>query len=127
MVCSISVSIETRQSQTRDYLKAKKIIIFKFSYREDSLDILTAWKTSLKRQKIFVNENCLYPYLPVQKPTLRFLIKENACQKKPHFVEIAVQHGCSVNLLHVFRTPFPRNTSGWLLLNLVRQVDISHV
>ena len=31
--------------------------------------------------------------------------------------EIALRHGCSpVNLLHIFRTPFPRNTSGWLLL-----------
>ena len=28
-------------------------------------------------------------------------------------------HGCSpVNLLHIFRIPFPRNTSGWLLLNV---------
>ena len=33
------------------------------------------------------------------------------------FIEIALRHGCSpVNLLHIFRTPFPRNTSGWLLL-----------
>ena len=33
------------------------------------------------------------------------------------FIEIALRHGCSpVNLLHVFRTPFPRNTSEWLLL-----------
>ena len=28
-----------------------------------------------------------------------------------------LRHGCSpVNLLHIFRTPFPRNTFGWLLL-----------
>ena len=34
-----------------------------------------------------------------------------------NFTEIALRHGCSpVNLLHIFRTPFPRNTSGWLLL-----------
>ena len=34
------------------------------------------------------------------------------------FIEIAPRHGCSpVNFLHIFRTPFPRNTSGWLLLN----------
>ena len=34
-----------------------------------------------------------------------------------NFIEIPLQHGCShVNLLHIFRTPFPRNTSGWLLL-----------
>ena len=29
----------------------------------------------------------------------------------------ALRHGCSpINLLHIFRTPFPRNTSGRLLL-----------
>ena len=37
-----------------------------------------------------------------------------------NFIEIALRHGCSpVNLLHIFRIPFPRNTSVWLLLNLV--------
>ena len=34
-----------------------------------------------------------------------------------NFVEIALRHGYyPVNLLHIFRTPFPKNTSGWLLL-----------
>ena len=34
-----------------------------------------------------------------------------------NFIEIALRHGCStVSLLHIFRTPFPRNTYGWLLL-----------
>ena len=34
-----------------------------------------------------------------------------------NFFDIALRHGCSpVNLLHVFRTIFPRNTSGWLLV-----------
>ena len=32
-------------------------------------------------------------------------------------IEITPLHRCSpVNLLHIFRTPFHRNTSGWLLL-----------
>ena len=36
-----------------------------------------------------------------------------------NFTEIALRHGCSpVNLLHIFRTSFPRNTCGWLLLKL---------
>ena len=36
-----------------------------------------------------------------------------------NFTEITLRHGCSpLNLLHVFWTPFPRNTSGWLLLNV---------
>ena len=34
-----------------------------------------------------------------------------------NFIEIALRHGCSpVNLLHIFRAPFCKNTSGWLLV-----------
>ena len=34
-------------------------------------------------------------------------------------VEVALRHGCSpVNLLHIFRTPFPKNTSERLLLKI---------
>ena len=37
-----------------------------------------------------------------------------------NFIEITLLHGCSpVNLLHIFRTPFPKNFSGWLLKPLV--------
>ena len=38
-----------------------------------------------------------------------------------NFIEIALRHGCSVNLLHIFRTPFQKNTSEWLLLKITRQ------
>ena len=35
-----------------------------------------------------------------------------------NFIEIAFRHGFSpINLLHIFRTPFLKNTSGGLLLN----------
>ena len=35
-----------------------------------------------------------------------------------NFIKIALWCGCSpVNLLHIFRTPFSRNTSGWLHLS----------
>ena len=34
-----------------------------------------------------------------------------------NYIEIALRHECSpVNLLHIFRTPFPKNTFGGLLL-----------
>ena len=37
-----------------------------------------------------------------------------------NLIEITLRHGCSpVNLLHIFRTPFPKNTSGWLLLKYI--------
>ena len=36
-----------------------------------------------------------------------------------NFIEITLRHGCSlVNLLYIFRTPFPKNTSGRLLLKI---------
>ena len=36
-----------------------------------------------------------------------------------NFIEITFRHGCSpLNLLHNFRTPFLKNTSGWLLLKI---------
>ena len=37
-----------------------------------------------------------------------------------NLIEIEIRHGCSfVNLLYIFRTPFPKNTSGRLLLVFV--------
>ena len=37
-----------------------------------------------------------------------------------NLIKTTLQHECSpVNLLHIFRTPFPQNTSGWLLLYVV--------
>ena len=37
-----------------------------------------------------------------------------------NFIEIALQHGCSpVNLLHIFGTPFLKNTYGGLLLSVI--------
>ena len=44
-----------------------------------------------------------------------------------NFIEITLWHGCSaVNLLHIFRTLFPKNTSGWLLLSLLLFLDLDH-
>ena len=34
-----------------------------------------------------------------------------------NFIEITLRHGCSpVKLLHIFKSPFSKNTFGWLLL-----------
>ena len=50
---------------------------------------------------------------------------EHPCQSvisiklQSNFIEITLRHGCSpVNVLHIFRTPFSKNTSGWLLPEL---------
>ena len=42
-----------------------------------------------------------------------------------NFIEMTLWHVCSpINLLHIFRTPFFRNTNGWLLLYFVKLVSI---
>ena len=42
------------------------------------------------------------------------------CDLQSNFIESALRHGCSpVNLMHIFRTFFPKNTSGRLLLQYV--------
>ena len=39
------------------------------------------------------------------------------------FIETTLWHECSPsNLLYIFRTPFPKNTSGWLLLLVVKKL-----
>ena len=38
-----------------------------------------------------------------------------------NFIEITLCHGCSpINLLHIFRKPFPKNTSEGLLLSNIK-------
>ena len=63
--------------------------------------------------------------LPKKKSSRNVLMKrcsENMQQMykrtpAPKYAEVCFQHGCfSVNLLHISRTPFPKNTLGWLLL-----------
>ena len=45
-----------------------------------------------------------------------------------NFIEIALPHGFSpVNLLHIFRTPFPKNIPGRLLLKKKALFHISHI
>ena len=41
-----------------------------------------------------------------------------------NFIEIAFRYGCyPANLLHIFRTPSPRNLSGGLFLSILHHID----
>ena len=67
-----------------------------------------------------------YPEVFLWKSVLKICSKftrENPCRNVIsikllcNFIEIALRHGfSSVNLLHIFRTPFHKSTSGQLLL-----------
>ena len=59
-------------------------------------------------------------FMILVKIELRFFYQLFATLLLCNFIEITLRHGCSpVNLLHIFRTPFTMNTSGWLLLYLL--------
>ena len=73
------------------------------------------------RKKFSENMQQIYRRTPMlncdfSKVALQYLILLLHC----NFMEITFRHEYSpVNLLHFFRTPFPKNTSGGLLLSLV--------
>ena len=68
---------------------------------------------------------CRHPEVFLEKGVLKICMKstgEHPCRSvisimlQSNFIEITLRHGCSpVNLLHIFRTPFTKNTSGRLL------------
>ena len=66
------------------------------------------------------------PYVFSAKGALKICSKfrgEQTCQSviSIKLLEITLRRGYSpANLLHIFRTPFPENTSGELLLNLTK-------
>ena len=64
------------------------------------------------------SENIQQIYRRTPMPKCEF--NKVAIKLQSNFIEIALWHGCSpLNLQHIFRTPFPRNTSGWLLQYIV--------
>ena len=73
------------------------------------------------------------PEVFLQKGVLKIWSKftgEHPCRTaisiklQSNFIEITFRYGCSpVYLLHIFRTSFPKNTCGWLLLCLKPTTD----
>ena len=54
------------------------------------------------------------PYKQKQPPKG---VPRKRCSENMHIIEITLRLGCfPVNLLHIFKTPFSKNTYGWLLL-----------
>ena len=90
----------------------------------EKLDLLSILEVAAqsKRDKTECNTSELFLWKSVLKNG-KFTGKR-PCQRvipiklQSSFIKIALRHGCSpVNLLHIFRTPFHKNTSRVLLLN----------
>ena len=67
-----------------------------------------------------LNYKSSHPEVFIGNGTLKICSKvteENPCRS---VISITLLECSSVNLLHIFRTPFSKSTSGWLLLKLVK-------
>ena len=93
--------------------------------------IIVLWSGCVKITQIIIKYRSSRPEVFLRKGALKIYSKfsgEHPCRSvisiKLHsnFIEIALRHGCSpANLLHIFTTPFLKNTSGWLLLEINRR------
>ena len=71
--------------------------------------------TQKQPSKGVLNKRCSENMLQVYKRTP--MPKCDFNNVASNFIGITLRHGCSpANLLHIFRTPLLKNTSGWLLL-----------
>ena len=101
------------------------------SFKDIKKSMLTATQKcqKLKRKYLPITNKCLRSNsseVLLGKDVLKMSSKfrgEDPCRSaipinlQGNFIEIALRHVCfPINLLHIFRTPLPKNTSGWLLL-----------
>ena len=87
--------------------------------------VSSTWKYALKWKRYNIN----HPEMFLGEGALKICIKftgEHPCRSvisiklKSNFIEITLRHGCSpVTLLHIFRTTFPKNISGGVLLKIL--------
>ena len=94
-------------------------------------------QTELCMIRYFTQDRSSRPEVFLGKGVLKICSKftgEHPCRSvisiklQSSFIEIALRHGCSsVNLLHIFRTPFPKNTSWWLFLKIEVLIKFIHL
>ena len=105
-----------------------KLVIFLFRINLTFRDILTLLTGQLIRYR------SSHPEMFLVKCVLKICSKftgEHPCRSvisiklQIKFIEITLRYGCSpVILMHIFRTPFTKSTSGGLLLQKIRKIRI---
>ena len=131
-----------------------KSILHRFGSDSQNLDYFSTYKPAYDRMCILEleyqcinyimiiskkkkNDRSSHPEVFLGKGVLKIWSKftgEHPCRSvisvklQSNFIEITLWHGCSpINLLHILRTPFPRNTSGWpLIKSCWKVVDAYH-
>ena len=99
---------------TKKYLPIKNYILFKEATRQNpSCNFTKKWIQKQPPWGVLIKRSYENMQQIYRRPCRRVI----SIKLQSSFVEIAIRHGClPVNLLHVFRTPFYKSTSGWLFL-----------
>ena len=105
-------------------IKKPKFFFFFFSFEIFGGFLKTAiigWYTlRSSHPEVFLRKSVLETYRKFtgEHPCRSVISIKLVCNLLCNFIEILLRHdGCSpVNLQHIFRTTFSKNTSGWLLL-----------
>ena len=121
-ICSLLTLKTTERRRTGDVVLVFLLYLrtyftsFSSAFIVDFEQVNVSWDAhpELKEtQWVSIRNRSSHPGVFLKKGVLKICSKA----MQSNFIEIALRHGCSpVNLLHIFRTPVPRNTSGWLLL-----------
>ena len=73
----------------------------------------------------FQSSNLVFSEAALQRYSQEKVFRKYAAKFHCNFIEITFRHGCfPVNLLHIFRTLFPKNTSRRLLLYFIRMAIV---
>ena len=104
----------TRLQRIFKQLKTLKNTFFMFFFRSH-VEIIIWFYLEAATQRRFLKKAVLHMCSKFrgEHPCRSTILIKLLC----NFIEIALRHECSpINLLHIFRTPSPKNTSGRLLL-----------
>ena len=121
-ICSLLTLKTTERRRTGDVVLVFLLYLwtyftsFSSAFIVDFEQVNVSWDAHMElkeTQRVSIRNRSSHPGVFLKKGVLKICSKA----MQSNFIEIALRHGCSpVNLLHIFRTPVPRNTSGWLLL-----------
>ena len=91
-----------------------------FQFRHEVGYGSVSYKKSVHAFQDVLNYRSSHPEVFIGNGTLKICSKFTEENPWQSVISIKLLGCSSVNLLHIFRTPFSKNTSGWLLLKLVK-------
>ena len=111
LIYSLPTHKKSNQKENHAYLN----LLYSICYREDIYRLVKLLTSRSSHPEVFIVKGILRisSKFTGEHPCWSVISITLLC----NFIEIILRHECSpVNLLHIFRTPFLKNTSGWLSL-----------